>query len=292
MMVESLDLSVVGESFETAEWESMNDMWAGLALGAVCLIVAMMAISRAVLVSQSTHDELISTLKAEIIERQEEEGFLSLQKEVKDEPNWPDGEEPLYLEFDIRHVIIWVGTIFEALQVAWIVVDADARELGWRSHETAATVLDGTAVGLLDLHETMLFDFATGGAAFYGFLPGLWLAMAFIFVTMAGHSTLFLLAWNKRGILPKLDRMVGKFWTIHRACCLKLLHHRDELAGLFLDGVMYMPVLRSCFKMLSCRFDLPIESQYEERTKFRVFSPTLYLIEDPTMVCWTSIRSP
>ena len=287
MMVESLDLSVVGESFETAEWESMNDMWAGLALGAVCLIVAMMAISRAVLVSQSTHDELISTLKAEIIERQEEEGFLSLKKEVKDEPNWPDGEEPLYLEFDIRHVIIWVGTIFEALQVAWIVVDADARELGWRSHETAATVLDGTAVGLLDLHETMLFDFATGGAAFYGFLPGLWLAMTFIFVTMAGHSTLFLLAWNKRGILPKLDRMVGKFWAIHRACCLKLLHHRDELAGLFLDGVMYMPVLRSCFKMLSCRFDLPIESQYEERTKFRVFSPTLYLIEDPTMVCWT-----
>ena len=287
LAVESLELSVVGQTFEVAQWESMNDLWGGLAGAVVCLMVAMMAFARTFLVTESTHDELIDTLKAEIIEQQEEDGFLALKKDV--EPKvYPPGEEPMYLECDIRHIIIWAGALYEGCQIAWIVVDADARALGWREQSSAASgALDTVATAMFDVHEDTLFELFTYLFGIYAFVPGVWLGMTVLFVMLVGYATMFQLAWNKHGLLPKLDRMVRRYWKIHKACANQLLLHRDELCGLLFDGVMYIPVLRTAFKMLSCRFDLPVDSTYNTRTEFRAFGPALYMVEDVEIVCWS-----
>ena len=286
LAVESLSLSVVGQTFEMREWESMNDIWGSMAGGTICLVVAMLAAARAFLVSQNTHDELIDTLKAEIIEFQEEEGFLSLKKDI--EPKvYPPGEEPVYLECDIRHIIIWVGAIYEGCQVAWIVLDADARALKWADQsESAKGALETTAKFMFDLHEASAFELFNYLCGIYFFIPGLWLIMTALFITIVGYATLFQLAWNKHGLLPKLDRMVKNYWKRNRRVARQLLEHRDELCGLLFDGVMYIPVLRTGFKMLSCRFDLPVDSDFNTRSEYRVFGPSLYMVEDVEVLCW------
>jgi HEAT repeat protein len=291
--VENMQVNVVGKTYVLKDWESMNDVWGAIACAILSTVLIMIAAARVILSSESTEDELIHTLKNEIIEKQQEDGDLSLKHDSDEQDS--DGADLHsmfhYLEFDIRHLLIWIGAIYEALQLAWIVVDATARKKQWQAHSSAAsTVLDMAAQAMLDFRGDVFFPFFHTVLGVYAFPPGLWLALNFLFVVAAGYAVILGAVWNKHGISGRLNRMVASYWTVHFAVRRKLVHHRDELCAVLFDGLMLVPVLRACFKFLTCRFDLQTGSSYEERIKLRFHTSSLYMSDDETVKCWSGFH--
>eukprot|EP01048_Picozoa_sp_COSAG05_P010354 COSAG05_NODE_905_length_6647_cov_42.260385_1_plen_1974_part_10 len=290
--VQSMELNVLGDSFALRDWESMNDMWGALVCAMFCIVFAMTTAARAVLVSQTTTEELIDALKTEFLDDQNEEDFNPLQRSVAKANNTDDlPEEMPYVDFDIRHICIWLSTFYEAAQIAWIIVEATARELGWWKNGTAVGItLDTAALIALDFRDNRFLVWFKGLATLYTLLPGMWLISNVLFVATVGYIVMIGTAWNKHSIAGRVDRMVASYWRLHQAIRGRLLHHRDETCQVFFDGLMLIPVTRSCFKIFTCRFDLQAQAENSDRAKFRALGSSLYMIEDENVTCWRGLH--
>jgi Ca2+-binding EF-hand superfamily protein len=298
IQVTELDLQVVGSSFQQVDWEVINDVWGASAALALCCLLAMCVVARIAVITQPTQTEMINTLKAEIVFENRQKGELNLQA---DEHAQEIGTNH-YLHCDIRHILIWLATMYEAFQLIWVVLEVigTARFGDVWSAGTVGSVFHEATLDFTG--ERSLYLFA-GIAALYVFLPALYLTWCFLFVVWCGYATFYTMAcdyrYMKRILARRLDSSVRVFWACHAACNAQLRFHRDELAAVFLDGIFLFPVLRTCFKVMTCQFDAPVDADYKARTDInRVVDLDLYmslgsvpkLTEADQPECWSGVH--
>lgn len=288
--VQSMSVNVVGSNFELSEWDAINDVWGALLCAMFSAIIVLIAAAHVILVSKSSKNELIEVLKIEIIEKQEENGDISFRTDLRNQnqvENLSVSSDGMYVAFDIRHMCIWVGVSYESLQIAWHLVDATINAMNFKLNDDVTSVLDFASFVMLDFRHDNFFFLHYVFLAIYGFLPALWLLANVVFVILVGYAVIFGYAWNKYAVAARLDRMVARYWTMHWSINTRLLYHRDEICAVFFDGILMIPVLRSCFKVLICKVDLKRGSTSDDRTKIRFFETSLYMSGDEYLTCWS-----
>ena len=291
--VSELEIQVVGAVFEQVQWEVVNDAWGATAALGLSLIILMVVTARLFLITETTENELISTLKAEIVLESTRNGLL---------PRTDLEDQDQYLHCDIRHILIWLGCLYEGFQLSWVVIEVVAAAKFGPTWSTGPTG-DAFHNAALDFTGPVSLYFFAGVAAIYSFIPALFLTWSFTVVAWSGYATVCTqLCSNakvrKKRILRRLDSIVEFYWSVNASALSQLLYHRDELAAIFLDGVLLFPVLRTCFKMLTCQFDAPIDADHKDRTDInRLLNRQVFMslgsvpkTEDEHPTCWQGVH--
>ena len=218
-----------------------------------------------------------------------------------------------YVDFDIRHILIYFSALYEVLQLFWIVAAATSGSDGsWHlprdSQWLAVALMDfgGTSAPLASFGQREYFKVL---AALYFSLPGLWLCINILFLVFTGCVACFAVFGGVAKVQHFSKWAASQYWNGMRWLQSFIHFYQTELAVVFLDSFMLVPVVRACFAMLHCRYEVqvrPIDGGFEPSQwnstdsldRLMIFQPTSRLVNldgevflteaghDRVMACW------